>query len=101
MSLEVVLHAHVAVVSEHVKYGSFVVQTDADLEGGLSSSALVAPVVPDIPPFVASPSYAADLHREDDDVCDLEDNRIFGELMTAVANNPCIPIRGVQISEPE
>ncbi|MED6200556.1 hypothetical protein PIB30_086361 [Stylosanthes scabra] len=113
--------APVAVVSEHVKYGSFVVQTDANLEvifhcrrdfaevmtielfakledivassgesnlippsvhiGGSSSLAPVAPVVPVIPPPVASPSFAADLHHEDDDQCDLEDNRTFGELI--------------------
>ncbi|MED6176745.1 hypothetical protein PIB30_091181 [Stylosanthes scabra] len=133
--------APVAVVSEHVKYGSFVVQTDADLEvifhcrrdfpevrttalfaklediiassggsnpnppsvhiGGSSSSAPVAPVVPVIPPSVAFPSFACDLHREDDDQCDLEDNCTFGELVTAVANNPRTPLREVQISEPE
>ncbi|MED6115616.1 hypothetical protein PIB30_092396 [Stylosanthes scabra] len=123
----------VAVVYEHVKYGSFVVQTDTDLEevrttelfaklediiasfggsnpippfvhiGGSSSSApiAVAPVAPVIPPSVASPSFAADLNREDVNRCDLEDNRTFGELMTAVANNPLTPLRGVHISEPE
>ncbi|MED6151295.1 hypothetical protein PIB30_081128 [Stylosanthes scabra] len=106
--------AHVAIFSEHVKYGSFVVQTDADLKlwriepdssicshRGSSSSAPVSPVVPVIPPSVSSPSFAADLHREDDDQCDLEDNRTFGELVMAVANNPRTPLRGVQISEPE
>ncbi|MED6134898.1 hypothetical protein PIB30_041227 [Stylosanthes scabra] len=70
--------AHVAVVSEHVNYGSFVVQRNADLEG--SSAAHVALVVSVIPPYVASPSSAADLHREDNDGCDLGDNRTFGEL---------------------
>ncbi|MED6164482.1 hypothetical protein PIB30_090517 [Stylosanthes scabra] len=131
--------APVAVVSEHVKYGSFVVQTDADLEvifhcrrdfpevrttelfakledivassdgsnpippsvhiGGSSSSAPVASVVPVIPPPVASPSFAADLHDKDDIQCDLEDNRTFGELITVVANNPRTPLRGVQIKK--
>ncbi|MED6112437.1 hypothetical protein PIB30_061739 [Stylosanthes scabra] len=130
-----------AVVSEHVKYGSFVVQSDADLEvifycwrdfsevrmtelyaklediiassggsnpnptsvhiGDSSSSAPVALVVPVIPPSVAFSSFAADLHREDDDVCDLGDNRTFGELVTIVAKSPHNPLRGVQINEPE
>ncbi|MED6211148.1 hypothetical protein PIB30_070831 [Stylosanthes scabra] len=130
--LMLALQAHVAVVCEHVKYGSFVVQTDADLEvifhcrrdfpkvrtielfaklediiassggsnpiprsihiGGSSSPAPVAPVVPVIPPSVASPSFAADLHCEDDDQCDLEDNRTFGELVTVVANNRRTPL---------
>ncbi|MED6148346.1 hypothetical protein PIB30_052365 [Stylosanthes scabra] len=58
-------------------------------------------VVPIIPPSIASSSFAADLHYEDDGECDLEDNRTFGEIVTAVANNPRIPLRGVQISKPE
>ncbi|MED6144528.1 hypothetical protein PIB30_016375 [Stylosanthes scabra] len=65
------------------------------------SSAPATPVVPLIPPPIASPSFAADLHREDDDECEVEDNRTFGELVTAVANNSRTPLRGVQISEPE
>ncbi|MED6205654.1 hypothetical protein PIB30_019776 [Stylosanthes scabra] len=60
--------------------------------GGSSSSTSVALVVPVIPPFVASPSFTADLHLEDDDECDLEDNRTFGELVTVVANNPRTPL---------
>ncbi|MED6178324.1 hypothetical protein PIB30_106478, partial [Stylosanthes scabra] len=116
--------APVAVVSEHVKYGLFVVHSDVDLEvifhcrrdfsevrttelyakledvvassdgsnpnptsnriGGSSSSAPVASVVPVIPPCVASPSFVADLHNEDDNGCDLGDNRTFGELVPAV-----------------
>ncbi|MED6223629.1 hypothetical protein PIB30_075889 [Stylosanthes scabra] len=60
--------------------------------GGSSSSPPVAPFVPVIPPYVASPSFAADLHREDDDQCDLEDNCTFGELVTEVANNPRTPL---------
>ncbi|MED6122468.1 hypothetical protein PIB30_040112 [Stylosanthes scabra] len=58
----------------------------------VSEHAPVAPVVPVIPPSVASLSFAADLHREDDNECDLEDNRTFGELVTEVANNPRTPL---------
>ncbi|MED6212077.1 hypothetical protein PIB30_079809, partial [Stylosanthes scabra] len=112
--------APVAVLSEHVKYGSFVVQTDADLEvifhcrryfpevrttelfakledivtrsggsnlippsvdiGGSSSSTPIAPVVPVLPPPVASPSFATNLHHDYDNQCDLEDNRLFGQI---------------------
>ncbi|MED6163979.1 hypothetical protein PIB30_085194, partial [Stylosanthes scabra] len=133
--------APVTVVSEHVKYGSFVVQNDTDLEvifhcrrdflevrtielyvkledvvassggsnpnptsnqiGGSSSSALVAPVVPVIPPCVASSSFAPGLHNEDGDRCDLGDNRTFGELVTVVANSPHNVPMGAQISDPE
>ncbi|MED6118170.1 hypothetical protein PIB30_000150 [Stylosanthes scabra] len=60
-----------------------------------------APAGPVIPPLVASPSFAADLHRDDDDEYDLDDNRAFGELVTAVASNPRTPRMGIQISEPE
>ncbi|MED6186741.1 hypothetical protein PIB30_069621 [Stylosanthes scabra] len=112
--------APVVVVSEHVKYGSFVIHSNADLEvifhcrrhfsevrttelyakledsvasfgesnpiptsihiGGSSSLALVAPFVPVVPPCVASPSFATDLHHE--------------EMMMGV-------IWGVEKSEPE
>ncbi|MED6110850.1 hypothetical protein PIB30_046734 [Stylosanthes scabra] len=41
------------------------------------------------------------LHREDDDGCDLENNRIFGELVKAVANSPHNMPREIQISEPK
>ncbi|MED6119826.1 hypothetical protein PIB30_015346 [Stylosanthes scabra] len=115
---------HIAVVSEHVKYGPFVIQTDADLEvifhcrrdfpeirttnlyvklediiassgesnpnpsslhiGGSSSSTPAVSIVPLITPPVASPSFAADLYRED--------NNTFGELVTAVASNPRHPL---------
>ncbi|MED6170210.1 hypothetical protein PIB30_028725 [Stylosanthes scabra] len=100
--------AHVAVVFEHVKYGSFVVQSDADFSGesnpiptfvhigGSLSSAPIAPVVPVIPPCVASPSFAADLHHEDDDGCDMGDNRTFGVLVVTVANSPHNVRKGVQ-----
>ncbi|MED6148554.1 hypothetical protein PIB30_054166 [Stylosanthes scabra] len=111
----------------YVKYGSFIVQNDADLEvifhcwrdfsevrttelyakladivsssdgsnpnptsghiGGSSSSAPVAYIVSVLPPSVASPSFAADLHHEYDDECDLGDNCTFGELVAAVANS--------------
>ncbi|MED6121967.1 hypothetical protein PIB30_035205 [Stylosanthes scabra] len=111
---------HVAVVSEHVKYESFVVQSDVDLEvifhsqrnflevrttklyvklenivasssgsnlnptsihiGGYSSAGPIVPVVPVILPCVTSLSFAADLHHENDDGCDLGDNRTFGEV---------------------
>ncbi|MED6131809.1 hypothetical protein PIB30_013291 [Stylosanthes scabra] len=124
--------APVAVVSEHVNYGSFVVQSDADLEvifhcrkdfpelvdfiassggsnpnptsghiGSSSSSALVTPVVPVIPPCVVSPSFTANLHHEDDVGCDLGENRTFGELVAVVANSPQNVHTGVHISEPE
>ncbi|MED6186521.1 hypothetical protein PIB30_067445 [Stylosanthes scabra] len=69
--------------------------------GVSSSSAPVAPVVPGIPPSIASPTFAADLHHDYDDQCDLEDNRTFGELVTAVANIPRTPLMGGQISELE
>ncbi|MED6176424.1 hypothetical protein PIB30_088124 [Stylosanthes scabra] len=69
--------------------------------GGSSSSAPVVPVVLVIPRSVASPSFAADLHHEDDDRCDLGDNCTFSELVTTVDNNPHNVFRGVQISDPE
>ncbi|MED6177429.1 hypothetical protein PIB30_097999, partial [Stylosanthes scabra] len=69
--------------------------------GGSLSSTPVSPVVPVIPQVVSSHSSATDLHREDDDGFDLGDNRTFGELVTAVANSPHNPSRGVQINEPE
>ncbi|MED6114390.1 hypothetical protein PIB30_079789 [Stylosanthes scabra] len=126
--------APVVVVSEHVKYGSFAVQTDADLDvifhyrrdflevrttvlyakfediiassdgsnpnppsfhiGGSSSSAPVALVVPVIPPSVASPSFTADLHRENNDECDLEDNRTFAIALTHEENDPGVGFGG-------
>ncbi|MED6167906.1 hypothetical protein PIB30_007221 [Stylosanthes scabra] len=132
----------VAVVSEHVQYSPFIINTDDDLEvifhcrrdflevrttelyaklvdivaisngsnqhppsihiGGSSSlPPPAAPAGPVIPPLVASPSFAADLLRDDDDEYDLDDNRTFGELVTAVASNPRTPRMGIQISEPE
>ncbi|MED6199161.1 hypothetical protein PIB30_073299 [Stylosanthes scabra] len=70
--------------------------------GGSSSlSPPAEPAIPVIPPLVASPSFAADLHPDDDDECDLDDNRTFGKLVTAIASNPRSPQIGVQISEPE
>ncbi|MED6210929.1 hypothetical protein PIB30_068725 [Stylosanthes scabra] len=144
-NLEVIFHCRrdfpKVRITEHMKYGSFVVQSDTNLEvifhcrrdfpkvgitelhakledvvassdgsnpnptfnriGGSSSSAQVTPVVQIIPPCVASPSFAADLYNEDDDGCDLGDNRTFGELVADVANNPHNVPRGAQISEPE
>ncbi|MED6135881.1 hypothetical protein PIB30_050868 [Stylosanthes scabra] len=109
--------APVAVVSEHVQYSPFIINTDDDLEvifhcrrdfpevrttelyANLPPPA--APAGPVIPPLVASPSFAADLHRDDDDEYDLDDNRTFGELVTAVASNPRTPQMGIQISETE
>ncbi|MED6111712.1 hypothetical protein PIB30_054835, partial [Stylosanthes scabra] len=82
--------------------------------GGSSSLALISPVVsiippyvpvdtvvPVVPPCVASPSFAADLHNEDGDGCDLGDNRTFGELVATVANSSGTVPRGAQISKPE
>ncbi|MED6193094.1 hypothetical protein PIB30_015747 [Stylosanthes scabra] len=107
--LKLFYKAPVAVVSEHVQYSPFVINSDDDLEhppsihiGGSSSLPPPAePAIPVIPPLVASPSFAADLHPDDDDECDLDDNRTFGELVTAIASNPRSPQIGVQISEPE
>ncbi|MED6121258.1 hypothetical protein PIB30_028361 [Stylosanthes scabra] len=134
--------APVAVVSEHVQYSPFVINSDDDLEvifhcrsdfpevrttelyaklvdivassdgsnqhppsvhiGGSSSLPPPAELaIPVIPLPVASPSFAADLHPDDDDECDLDDNRTFGELVTAIDSNPRSPQIGVQISEPE
>ncbi|MED6107456.1 hypothetical protein PIB30_014069 [Stylosanthes scabra] len=134
--------APIAVVSKHVQYSPFVINSDDDLEvifhcrmdfpevrttelyaklvdivassdgsnqhppsihiGGSSSlPPPAAPARPVIPPLIASPSFVADLHRDDDDECDLDDNRTFGELVTAIASNPRTPRMGVQISEPE
>ncbi|MED6121047.1 hypothetical protein PIB30_026388 [Stylosanthes scabra] len=73
----------------------------SDHIGGSSSSAPVAQVVQVIPPCIASPSFMADLHHEDDDECDLGDNRTFGELVAAVTNSSHNVRTRVQISEPE
>ncbi|MED6222416.1 hypothetical protein PIB30_064227 [Stylosanthes scabra] len=47
--------------------------------GGSLSSTPAAPVVPLIPSPFASPSFVADLHHEDDNECELKDNRTFGD----------------------
>ncbi|MED6160018.1 hypothetical protein PIB30_047558 [Stylosanthes scabra] len=130
----------IAVVSEHVKYGSFVVQSDTDLEvifycrrdfpevrttelyaklknvvanfggsnpnptsnrkGGSSSSALVAPVIPVIPPCVLVATVYRSFHLV------LHPRRllltcIMKTLVAAVANSLRTVPRGARISEPK
>ncbi|MED6186744.1 hypothetical protein PIB30_069647 [Stylosanthes scabra] len=106
----------IAVVSSDVKYDCFIVNTDEDLQPEVRTTKLYveiddigassggsnpppplvhvrpthAPVPMRVPETecVASPSFDVNLPQDDEDACDLGDNRSFGELAVAMAGPP-------------
>ncbi|MED6224013.1 hypothetical protein PIB30_079673 [Stylosanthes scabra] len=78
--------APVVVVSEHVKYGLFVVQSDIDLE-------VIFHCRSDFLEVRTTELYVK--------LVKVGDKRTFGELVAAVANSPHNVPRGAQISDPE
>ncbi|MED6200729.1 hypothetical protein PIB30_088147 [Stylosanthes scabra] len=98
--------APVSVVSEHVKYGSFVVQSDTDLEVIFHcwrdfTEVRITKLYAKLEDVVASSGGFNPNPTSNQIGCDLGDNRTFGELVAAVANSPRNVPRGAHISEPK